>query len=559
MTLSILYSDGDREDGAKPAHVRRVGPSRADVVKTPSATQLAPEKPTETPPLPVADTASATATSARPPAAADKLAPASTPSAPPAAAPTVNTVVSDAIKDVEPAPAAATPAAVVVVAPAAVNVPIVVAPVASAAETAPTSIAPSHFASTHAFGGGDSARPFGLSSTPATAAAHSAVPSARSTPARAPALSESQLFGTPLSAAAPAASLSASFAPTPVSLAHLGRLARELGAVRVRARPAISDAFSAQAAARSLSTSGARGGGGDAAPLTASHVAAWVVSALARAQARVGGAAAVQLTADIEVVSTAALREGLLACGFPTSTESLAVLRSAFRARPELGAGFLFPLPHGSKTALRRASTGTSPRGSARAGEGGSPSGAGGTGGAAILVGPLVSFLVGDDTIAAEILKRVDDMALRRSGSGRSRPPCAPAAAPASSLPWELGAGSLAASVVLGGSAATTSAGQRGLVTPHRTALSASVLDAAPRAAAAATLHAPLSTNVREWLRTRATDEERQNLVALMGLIADFQTKNRLPAVAVSAAHDGSDTVVVPLGNTLKVGLRVYT
>ena len=545
--MSILYNDGDREDGAKPQNIRRVGPSRADAVKTPSVTQQAPEKPVETPPLPApsppTDTAATSAT--QPPIAAATPAATTTPASSTIATTTVSAVSSDALKPIESTPQAAAPAVAVpplavTSTPSATAVPSApAAPPASDVAPPQTSMPPSQFALTHTFG---------VAATPAPAAApHSALPSARSTPARAP-LSESQLFGTPLPVAAANVSTS-SFAPAPISLAHLGRLARELAAVRVRARPAISDAFAAQAAARSMSTSGARSvdGRSDGAPLTAAHVAAWVVGALARAQARVGGAATVQLSAEIEAVGTTALREGLLACGFSTSTESLAVLRSAFRARPELGAAFLFPLPTAGATKSGRSSPRTGARErDAEASSSGS--------GAAILVGPLVSFLVGDDAIAAEILKRVDDMALRRSGSGRTRPPSAPAPQ-LTPLPWELGAGSVAASVVLGGSAAT-SASLRGLVTPQRTALSASVLDA-PRAAA--TLHAPLTNNVREWLRTRATDEERQNLVALMGLIADFQTRNKLPVVAVSSASDGSDSVVVPLGNTLKVGLRVYT
>jgi len=69
---------------------------------------------------------------------------------------------------------------------------------------------------------------------------------------------------------------------------------------------------------------------------------------------------------------------------------------------------------------------------------------------------------------------------------------------------------------------------------------------------------AGVGASVREWLRTRASAEEREDLVAFLGLVADFQARANLPAVALAAAADGSDAVVVPLGATLKVGLRVY-
>jgi hypothetical protein len=258
-----------------------------------------------------------------------------------------------------------------------------------------------------------------------------------------------------------------------------------------------------------------------------------------------------QRVVDGDIVSTLALRDALRVCGYAAGKDALAVLRSAFRSRPSLGAAFPFTTASGQVPVPAVGS-----------------SAAAGDEHAAILTDPLASFIVGDEDIAMAILAQVDNMS--HSRSGRVRPPSHPTASVTFSNPavssaavhnsssW--GAGSLAASVITGGG---NNSVPRGLITPQRPlgSVAAAVTGSAGRASASNPgLSAALPGTLGDWIRRHATDAERSNLVALMGLLGDFQARNGLPSLPMGAASgaEGADTVVVPLGPSLKVGLRVY-
>ena len=371
-------------------------------------------------------------------------------------------------------------------------------------------------------------------------------------------------------------------------LASLGRLAREVAAVRQRARPTLFDAYGAQTKARLLSAGASSSLHSSFTTPSVRDVMMWVLQALMKAQAaaimsgvsarEAGGSGVLPLPSHL--ISTQALRDGLRSCGFNAGNEALAVLRSAFRERR--GESHL----HQQQQQQQHA---------------------------AIRVEALVTYLCCDEYMAAPLLEQVDQESQTRTR--HVRPPRAPSVGSGS------GGGSGALSVHLGASASSSSSWAQpplelstpqlqapmnlrssgifqaggdisgntvslasslassgdarggGFLYPSATASysmpnafappSLSTYAAATLAAASPhTDGAALATNVGDWLRRSASASEKENLVAFMGVVADFQARHNLhslgaPGVPTLQASHG-DSLVIPLGPTLKVGLRVY-
>ena len=527
-TFAILYDDGDKEEGAKCENVRRVGESKYE--STPAVAVAV------VPLVPLVPAVGVTST-------------------------TSAVLVTPPIPTPTPTP---TPVPIV-------PVPMPLAPTVVATEILPPrSAAPTPSSSSSS-----------MTSTSRVPSAPLPMPIPTSAPAT-PApfsgrLNDSSLYTGGATPSAPAfnngtttaAVASANYA-TVTALASLGRLARELAALRVRVRPALFDAHAAQMRARAQAVAPI------GSPAGVEAVFGWLLQSLAGAQTRYdaenaasgaggGTLASVWQGASIgDVVSTLALRDALRQCGYAAGKDALAVLRSAFRTRPGMGTKFPFT------TAAGRVPSPTP--GSAAAS---------GDEHAAILTDPLASFLVAPDDLAMALLAQVDEMS--HSRSGRMRPPTHTAGSSSTTFmggtstttingggggggAW--GTGSLAASVVMGGggssmsassTAAAAAAAARGLVTPQRTSslMTGGGNSSSNRFGAGASASLPASLG--DWMRRHATDGERNNLVALMGLLADFQARNGLPSLPLSAGgSEGADTVVVPLGPSLKVGLRVY-
>jgi hypothetical protein len=438
VTFSILYDDNDKESGALGANVWRIGGSKAE-----EAAAVAPAAPPTVAPTPAP-------------------APAPAPAAP--AAPAADTT-----------PAAVAPAP----APASAAAPLAPAP-------APTPAQP----------------PVPEASAPPPAAAAASRPPAA--PAAPSPFSASFLSASALGGGAPAPAqpvFAAPAPPPPPPLASMGRLARELAAVRERARPALRAGYSAAAQARALSASFALFGGGGGAEVDA--LGAHVLECLRRAGgggAGVAGAARGDLT-----LGTLALRDGLTAAGYAAGRDALAVLRSAFRERA------------GGDDAHAR-----------------------------IHARPLVAFLTGEDAAAWDILQKVDVMSKARSGSARP---------PSSGGGGALPAASFAASFAVAAAGSFAGAARPGSFAASIIAGGVSRPPPPPGAGA----DAPLAPSVGEWLRCHATQAERENLVALMGLVSDFQVRRGIQApLGATAVSQAGDSVVIPLGPSLKVGLRVY-
>lgn len=70
---------------------------------------------------------------------------------------------------------------------------------------------------------------------------------------------------------------------------------------------------------------------------------------------------------------------------------------------------------------------------------------------------------------------------------------------------------------------------------------------------------AALPASVGDWLRSQASPAERDNLVALMALLGDFQQRSGVAQPGrPGTVAEGGDALVISLGPRLKVGLRVY-
>jgi hypothetical protein len=334
---------------------------------------------------------------------------------------------------------------------------------------------------------------------------------------------------------------------------------------------ALGALVSAQAAAAAAAgSSGSEGGGGG------------------------GGFAALALlsagSAGAPLIGTVALKEGLKRVGYAASKEALATLRSAFRLR-------------GSAVASLSASSASSASSSAE-----------GEGRAAIRADLVVAYLCLEDYAAAPLLERVDEESRARGGSrggssggggggggAASRPPRAPVSsytAPAQLLAQgSAGEGGVAGGYLTpvghgtpqrpyssssgGGLAAALVTGRAPLqVHQHQQFLGATSgsvtrgLDSSMSSSSSGGLGggfgapplppqppAPaISASVGEWIGRHATQGERENLVAFMGLVAEFQARNGLaaaPSGAAALAATG-DSLVVPLGPNLRVGLRLY-
>jgi len=118
----------------------------------------------------------------------------------------------------------------------------------------------------------------------------------------------------------------------PVSVAAFGRLCRELAAVQARARPLLWEAFVATSRAKAQAADPYFGGG--AMVPVARDVEAWLLGCMRRAAEQVADPL-MQRYRDLLTTST--VRAGLAAAGYNASKDALAVLRSAFRVRPEYG------------------------------------------------------------------------------------------------------------------------------------------------------------------------------------------------------------------------------
>jgi len=344
--------------------------------------------------------------------------------------------------------------------------------------------------------------------------------------------------------------------PALPTVASFGRLARELAAVRVRARPAIFDAFIAQSRAKAQAAD--PGFSGTILPAD-KDIEAFLLGCIRRSSVTASGSRPAATTATAAAtpksaasssndeassadmtmtVGTTALLQGLRAAGFSASREQVAVLRSAFRMR-----------------------TSSSPD-KASAGGGGD----GEKEHAAILILPLVQFLSRDDPTATQMLLSVDEMASQRSG--RVRPPFpggvqlanGPAATPYNgqmfSSPYPSSASMLAspmpASNPFGMSAA--------FGTPLRGNASVVGYNPTGRGGFGVAPPPPLSSSVGEWVSSQATTAERENLALLMRSLQDFEARTGVPQPARggSVVNEGGDSVVIALGPRLKVGLKVY-
>jgi hypothetical protein len=343
------------------------------------------------------------------------------------------------------------------------------------------------------------------------------------------------------------------------TVATFGRLARELAAVRVRARPAIFDAFIAQSRAKAQAAD--PGFSGTILPAD-KDIEAFLLGCIRRSSVTASGARPAATTAiasatpkssvassalnddassaDMSMtVGTTALLQGLRAAGFSASREQVAVLRSAFRMR-----------------------TSSSPeKASAGGGDGEKEH-------AAILILPLVQFLSRDEPTATQMLLSVDEMASQRSG--RVRPPFpggmqfanGPAATPyigqMFSSPYPSSASMLAspmpASNPFGMSAAfgTPLRGNASAIGYNPNGGRGGHFGLAPPP--------PLSSSVGEWVSSQATTAERENLALLMRSLQDFEARTGVPQPARggSVITEGGDSVVIALGPRLKVGLKVY-
>lgn len=381
--------------------------------------------------------------------------------------------------------------------------------------------------------------------------------------------------------------------PPPVPVASLGRLCRELAAVRARALPALVDAYTTQARARTAAADPYFSGRIVPAP---ADVGAWVAACIAHAAADARDSVHRE---DPDVVGTLPLRDGLQLAGYSPSKDALAVLRSAFRVRPEYAAEGL-PFPPGPSLNVARAWSAAVVAG-----------GAGAAPHAAIAVYAVATFLTCEEPAAHAMLLRLDDYARARSGSARpgpagaSVPPTpshgrgpaphslpatgaygaspfasahgryahpppvmppasalgtparpAPAYAPAPSMP---STPAVAAAMGLGlpvpslpASVASTPAGGS-----HGAGRGAS-RGAAGALAAGLPAAAPPTGTVADYLASgAATPQEREAMHSFLAALAAFEARMGLPP-SKPGSGEGSDALVLPLGPNLKVGIRFY-
>lgn len=190
----------------------------------------------------------------------------------------------------------------------------------------------------------------------------------------------------------------------PLDVAALGRLARELAAVRSRAAPLLVRCFHTSLLALAGTGAGAsvaaEPGGGyrretQTPPTTAvtcgdAATATWLIGCI-RAAAAVRRDPCFDAADPVVTVGTLTLRDGLAAAGLPLGASPLAVLRSAFRLR-------CAPLDGGPR-----------PADTARTGSGAADH-------AVIAVLPLAALLCGPEHQADALLRHVDRLAAARSG-----------------------------------------------------------------------------------------------------------------------------------------------
>lgn len=355
--------------------------------------------------------------------------------------------------------------------------------------------------------------------------------------------------------------------------------------MRVRARPALFDAYIAQARAKAQAADASFSGTllpndrdvegfllgcmrrAEAAAVAAAASAAGAAGASGAASAPSAAAAGRERSAAVEAggeltVGTMALLQGLRAAGFAASKEHVAVLRSAFRLRqPAAGAA-------------AAAATDASAAGEREH--------------AAILALPLAQFLTRDEPTATQMLIAVDEMASHRSG--RVRPPV-PGGAGGGGFGGGSSGGGYGGGYDGGGVGATPlPAGSFGgfgaaspapfsgfaqsaaFGTPARGGFASSAIlssgmsgvggRAGAYGGAAPAGAPPLSSSVGEWVAAQATAAERENLALLGRALQDFAARTGVPQAAPPAVGatvaDGADSLVLCLGPRLKVGLRVY-
>lgn len=363
--------------------------------------------------------------------------------------------------------------------------------------------------------------------------------------------------------------------PLPPPVAAFGRLCRELAAVRARLTPSLFDCYTAQAQARAAAAD-PYFSGGRVVPAPG-DVERWLAAAIRRA--------AVVLRDPVnacndEVASTAAVRDGFAACGCPLSRDALAVLRSAFRMRPEYASDIPFSmLPSvvhsrvkAAVTALHRAGGLLAPAAAASpaGGRAAAVDASGEKEHAAVLVTPLAAFLTCDEATSSALLVRMDAFAQKRSG--RARPPMPGAGAsmmmatPGGAYDGYAGDGAgplppafhtphvALPSPMTSPSGMAAAAGMMSML---------SVGASPPSAAPAAT---PMTASVGDFMRTHATHQEKEHLLALLATLQEFQRRTGVPQVALAggargaggALADGSDSLIISLGPRLQVGVRFY-
>lgn len=355
---------------------------------------------------------------------------------------------------------------------------------------------------------------------------------------------------------------------TSVAIPSLGRLCRELAGVRARARPALFDTYTAQARARAAAADAFFGAAIVPAP---ADVERWLVACLTHAATASRDPV---FAADAELVGTIALRDGLVEAGFAVTRDALAVLRSAFRLRPEYVRDAPFASVSGADLSrLVSAAARSAP-----------PPAAGAKDHAAVLVHPLATYLASEDTVAFNMLLRLDEFAQQRSG--RPRPPTLLADGVPPGMTPGYGGGPLTATLgTMPWGAHTLTPGVMG--TPMRPgvpgammtmsaafgAASPGVFGGGSALTAAATLppyggtalgpprtSAPVSTSVGDFLRLHATPREKENLLVLLQAIGDVETRSGVlqPPRSSMAAAEGGDSLVMNLGPRLRAGLRFY-
>jgi hypothetical protein len=192
--------------------------------------------------------------------------------------------------------------------------------------------------------------------------------------------------------------------PIIATLTSVGKLCRELQTVRAKARPVLFEACAAQTRARAMAHDPYFSGTILPRP---EDVEAWLAAHIRRVAAT---SKDVLYRVDDEVGSTSTVRDGLTGAGYPVTTQALAVLRSAFRMRPEYVRENPFALKHAIDYARVQEAAGVHLASATRAAGGDKD------GHAAILISPMARFLTCEDPTAVAMLARIDELASNRSG-----------------------------------------------------------------------------------------------------------------------------------------------